>query len=275
MKDSGETVLTVRGLRKRFGAVDVLQGIDLDVRAGQTVFLIGPSGAGKSSLLRCLNFLEIPTSGSIEAFGERLCHEAGGRMHIAPESVLRKARQRMPMVFQHFNLFHHRTVLENVIEGPTRVLRKPRAEASEAALSMLQRVGLHDRQHHYPDQLSGGQKQRVAIARALAMDPVMLLFDEPTSSLDPELVAEVLNMIRALAEEGRTLVVVTHEMQFARTCADRVHFMVDGVIIESGTPEQIFDAPQSPRLNEFLRSFRGDPARPGFAQAGIAPKRPA
>jgi ABC-type histidine transport system ATPase subunit len=250
-------VLAVRALHKRFGALHVLKGVDLTVAQGETNFLIGPSGAGKSSLLRCINFLEMPSSGDIRVFGERLCHTEGDRLRVAPDAVLRKARSRMPMVFQHFNLFHHRTVLQNIIEGPTRVQLKPKAQAAEEAQHILRRVGLLDKQDSYPDQLSGGQKQRVAIARALAMQPALILFDEPTSSLDPELVAEVLGMIRSLAEEGRTMIVVTHEMNFTRQLADRVHFVVDGVITESGTPQDIFDTPRSARLAEFIQSIRG------------------
>jgi ABC-type histidine transport system ATPase subunit len=245
-------VVTIRALQKHFGAQPVLRGIDLTVRAGETTFLIGPSGAGKSTLLRCMNFLERPSHGEISFFGERLCHDADGAFHVAPERTLRRARSRMPMVFQQFNLFSHRTVLENLIEGPIVVQSKPRAQAIAEGQAILRRVGLLDKQSNYPDQLSGGQKQRVAIARALAMEPALILFDEPTSSLDPELVAEVLGMIRSLAEEGRTLIVVTHEMKFARQLAQRVHFLVDGRIVESGTAAEIFDSPQNPRLAEFV-----------------------
>jgi ABC-type histidine transport system ATPase subunit len=248
-------ILTVRGLHKRFGSLAVLRGIDLSVQPGEITFLIGPSGSGKSTLLRCVNFLERPTSGEILFSGERLCHDEAGRSHVVSDATLRKARSRMPMVFQHFNLFQHRTVLENVIEGPTMVLHRERSTAIERARVLLGRVGLADKEHNYPDQLSGGQKQRVAIARALAMDPDLILFDEPTSSLDPELVAEVLGIIRSLAEEGRTMIVVTHEMKFARQLADRVHFMVDGLIVESGTPADIFDAPRNARLAEFILSI--------------------
>jgi len=248
-------ILTVRGLHKRFGELEVLRGVDLSVQPGEITFLIGPSGSGKSTLLRCINFLERPSGGEIVFFGERLCHDDGGRIHIAGEANLRAARARMPMVFQQFNLFQHRTVLQNVIDGPVLVQKKPREQAIAAAEVLLRRVGLLDKQASYPDQLSGGQKQRVAIARALAMEPALILFDEPTSSLDPELVAEVLAMIRSLAEEGRTMIVVTHEMKFARQLADRVHFVADGLIMESGTPAEIFDAPRNPRLAEFMLSI--------------------
>jgi ABC-type histidine transport system ATPase subunit len=254
--DPKTPLLTVRALHKRFGALHVLRGIDLDVQQGEITFLIGPSGAGKSTLLRCINFLERPTRGEIRFSDQPLCHEQDHRLHVAPERILRKARSRMPMVFQHFNLLHHRTVLQNVIEGPTIVQLKPRDQAIEQAQEILRRIGLLDKQDHYPDQLSGGQKQRVAIARALAMEPALILFDEPTSSLDPELVAEVLGMIRELAEEGRTMMVVTHEMNFARQLADRVHFFVDGRILESGTPEQVFDAPNNSRLADFNEAWR-------------------
>jgi ABC-type histidine transport system ATPase subunit len=223
-------VLTVRALHKHFGKTHVLKGVDLSVLPGETTFLIGPSGAGKSSLLRCINFLELPSSGEICVFGESLCHHRGEDFYVAPESILRKARSRMPMVFQQFNLFHHQTVLQNIIEGPTRVQSKPKAQAIDEAQNILRRVGLLDKQDSYPDQLSGGQKQRVAIARALAMN-------------------------RSLAEEARTMIIVTHEMNFARQLADRVHFFSDGVITESGTPEEIFDAPRSPRLAEFMLSI--------------------
>ncbi len=251
-------IVEIRGLYKRFGTLEVLKGVDLDVAEGETTFLIGPSGAGKSSLLRCINFLEMPSSGSIRVFGEDLCRTTEGRLELAPDAVLRRARSRMPMVFQHFNLFHHRTVLQNIIEGPTQVQGKTVAAATTEAQEILRRVGLLDKQDNYPDQLSGGQKQRVAIARALAMEPALILFDEPTSSLDPELVAEVLAMIRLLTEEGRTMIVVTHEMNFARQLADRVHFVVDGLITESGTADEIFDAPRNARLAEFIASALGE-----------------
>ncbi len=256
--DPGPSVpaIEVAALRKRYGALEVLNGVDLTVRQGETTCLIGPSGAGKSSLLRCLNFLDPPTGGEISFFGDPLCRTVDGALRLAPEAVLRAARCRMPMVFQQFNLFHHRTVLQNVIEGPTRVMRKPREQAREEAHAVLRRVGLLDKRDCYPDQLSGGQRQRVAIARALAMEPALILFDEPTSSLDPELVAEVLGMMRSLAEEGRTMIIVTHEMKFARQVADSVHFLVDGSIVESGAARDLFETPRSARLAEFIRSFR-------------------
>ncbi|HEY6629856.1 MAG TPA: amino acid ABC transporter ATP-binding protein [Rhizobiaceae bacterium] len=247
-------LLQIQGLKKRFGQFEVLKSVDLQVEEGKVTFLIGPSGGGKSTLLRCMNFLERPSGGTIVFDGLTLCREEG-RFTCAPESSLKKIRARMPMVFQHFNLFSHRTVLENVIEGPVFVQRRNRAEAISDAEDILRRVGLYDWRDRYPGQLSGGQKQRVAIARAVAMRPDIILFDEPTSALDPELVAGVLDTIKSLADEGRTMVVVTHEMTFARRLADTVHFVCDGVIAESGTPAQVFDAPKSERLKNFMGSI--------------------
>ena len=251
-----EPMLSIRQLHKNFSGTAVLQGIDLTVRKGEITFVIGPSGGGKSTLLRCINFLERPTSGEIVFAGDRLCSEEGAVFKVASEAVLRRARSRMPMVFQHFNLLKHRTVLQNVIEGPIMVLRRPRAEAVETAQTFLRLVGLLDRQDYYPDQLSGGQKQRAAIARALAMDPALILFDEPTSSLDPELVAGVLDTIRTLAVDGRTMIIVTHEMSFARRLAHRIHFCAEGRIVESGTAAEIFEAPRNPRLISFIQSIQ-------------------
>jgi ABC-type histidine transport system ATPase subunit len=248
-------LLEIRALHKSFGDTKVLRGVDLKVLPGEVTFLIGPSGGGKSTLLRCINFLETPTGGEITFVGTRLCHQDGGVFARAPERVIRAARAQMPMVFQHFNLFSHRTVLENIIEGPLIVQRRPRAEAIMEAHGLLARVGLSDKADAYPAELSGGQKQRIAIARALAMQPRLILFDEPTSALDPELVAGVLDTIRTLAEEGRTMIVVSHEMKFARRLADHVHFISGGVIEESGPPEAIFDAPKSERLKSFIRSI--------------------
>ncbi len=248
-------MLSIRQLHKKFGNSHVLRGVDLTVRKGEITFIIGPSGGGKSTLLRCINFLDRPTSGEIIFGEERLCSEDGNIFRIAPEAVLRRARSRMPMVFQHFNLLKHRTVLQNVIEGPVMVLRRPRAQVIPEAQEFLRLVGLLDRQDYYPDQLSGGQKQRVAIARTLAMQPALILFDEPTSALDPELVAGVLDTIRTLATEGRTMIIVTHEMSFARRLAHRIHFCADGQIVETGTPAEIFEAPRSPRLASFIRSI--------------------
>jgi ABC-type polar amino acid transport system ATPase subunit len=252
---SSEPLLSVRALRKSFGPLEVLKGVNISVHPGEVTFLIGPSGGGKSTLMRCMNFLDMPNAGEIVFDGRRLCHEDGNLFHAAPERVLREARSEMPMVFQHFNLFSHRTVLQNVIEGPVMVKGRPRAQAISEAEEILRRVGLHDKLDHYPDQLSGGQKQRVAIARALAMRPRLILFDEPTSALDPELVSGILDTIRALAEEGLTLIVVSHEMGFARKLADVIHFIADGVILESGPPERIFDNPENSRLTGFIRSI--------------------
>ena len=250
-----EPLLRVHGLRKSFGPLDVLKGIDMAVHPGEVTFLIGPSGGGKSTLMRCMNFLDLPDAGEIVFGGKRLCHEDGSVFRAAPERVLRAARSEMPMVFQHFNLFSHRTVLQNVLEGPVMVQRRRRDAVVPEAEEILRRVGLHEKLGHYPDQLSGGQKQRVAIARALAMRPRLILFDEPTSALDPELVAGILETIRGLAESGMTLIVVSHEMGFARKLADRVHFIADGRILESGPPEQIFDNPGNTRLTGFIRSI--------------------
>jgi ABC-type histidine transport system ATPase subunit len=249
-------LIEVRALHKTYlGGPPVLRGVDLRVAPGEVSFLIGPSGGGKSTLLRCINLLETPSSGEIWFGGHRLCHEPGGVFATAPERAIRAARVQMPMVFQQFNLFSHRTVLENIIEGPVIVKRRPRAEAVAEAHALLARVGLPNKADAYPAELSGGQKQRVAIARALAMQPRLILFDEPTSALDPELVSGVLEIIRSLAEEGRTMLVVTHEMGFARKLADRVHFVCDGVIEESGTPSEVFDAPRSARLRGFIGSI--------------------
>ena len=248
-------LLRISGLKKRFGQQEIIRDISLEVAPGSVTFLIGPSGGGKSTVLRSMNFLEQPSAGEIVFDGERLCHMQTGKLQVAPEAVLRKARAQMPMVFQNFNQFHHRTAIENVAEGPIRVLGQPREKAMQQALDLLTKVGLGERANHYPAQLSGGQKQRVAIARAVAMDPRLILFDEPTSALDPELVSGVLDLIRSLAEENRTMVIVTHEMSFARRLADRVHFIADGKIAESGTAEEIFDNPQSDRLKQFIRSI--------------------
>ena len=236
-------MIEVRGLHKYYGDLHVLQGIDLDVASQEVVVLIGSSGSGKSTLLRCLNFLEIEDEGEIVIGGTR----------IDPRTDdLNAVRQRVGMVFQHFHLFPHRTVLENIIEAPVHVRKLPRAEAMQTARELLDKVGLLDKADAYPAQLSGGQQQRVAIARALAMKPEVMLFDEPTSALDPELVGEVLQVMRALAEEGMTMVVVTHEMGFAREVADRVLVLDGGRILEQGPPEQIFERPSEERTRQFL-----------------------
>ena len=237
------TLLQVKGLAKRFGSNAVLKGIDLAVAPGERIAILGASGSGKSTLLRCLNFMEMPDAGEVVLDGRPV-----GRR----EAELVRVRQRVGMVFQQFNLFPHMTALGNVMEGLRTVRRMPRPEAEARALKELARVGLADKAAHYPAHLSGGQKQRVAIARALAMDPEMLLFDEPTSALDPELVGEVLGVIRSLAEEGRTMLLVTHELGFAYHVATRVIFLVDGTIHEEGTPDEVLKHPRRERTQAFL-----------------------
>jgi polar amino acid transport system ATP-binding protein len=241
-------LLSVRGLRKRFGADEVLRGIDLDVMPGDRIAILGASGSGKSTLLRCLNVMETPTEGRIALGGQ------GFELH--DEAALTQVRQRVGMVFQQFNLFPHMTVLGNVMEALVTVKRMPRDAARQLALAELTRVGLADKADAYPARLSGGQKQRVAIARALAMQPGLLLFDEPTSALDPELVGEVLRVIRSLADEGRTMLLVTHELGFAYHVANRVLFIADGVIHEQGPPEQLLKHPTQPRTQAFLARHR-------------------
>jgi len=241
------TLLSVRGLAKRFGNTDVLRGIDLDVTAGERIAILGASGSGKSTLLRCLNFMEMPDAGTVALDGKVI-----GRR----ESELSQVRQRIGMVFQQFNLFPHMTALGNVMEGLRTVKRVPKAEAAARAQQELARVGLAEKADTWPAHLSGGQKQRVAIARALAMDPEMLLFDEPTSALDPELVGEVLGVIRSLAEEGRTMLLVTHELGFAYHVATRVIFLAEGRILEQGTPDQVLKNPKEERTRAFLASHR-------------------
>lgn len=247
-----EEVLQVVGLKKHFGDNEILKNITLTVRRGEAAFIIGPSGGGKSTFLRCLNFLEKPSGGSVKFFGDWLCREGPTGIEIKSERELRKARARMPMVFQQFNLFDHRTALENVIEGPVTVLGEARKDAIERAESILKKVGLVDKRHAYPAQLSGGQKQRVGIARAMAMRPNVILFDEPTSALDPELVADVLNTIRALIEEGMTMLIVTHEIAFARNLAHTVYFVEGGIVGEYGPPDQIIQCPKTPRVQAFV-----------------------
>lgn len=247
-------LLSVRALHKAYDDRPILRGVDFSVAPGEVAFLIGPSGGGKSTLLRCTNFLETPSSGEIQFENRRLCDEDSGVFRLAPASEIRSARVEMPMVFQHFNLFSHRTVLENVIEGPLIVQRRARSEVEEEARQLLSQVGLPDKAAAYPAELSGGQKQRVAIARALALKPKLILFDEPTSALDPELVAGVLDIIRGLAEGGMTMLIVSHEMGFARKLADKVHFVCNGIIEESGTPDEIFERPRSERLQTFIKS---------------------
>ncbi len=236
-------MIEIRDLHKRFGDTEVLKGINLSVRQGEVVVILGPSGSGKSTVLRCINRLEERTSGTIVVDGHDL---------YAPETDINYVRSEAGMVFQQFNLFPHLSVLQNVTIGLVKVRRKSRAEADAIALKLLEKVGLPDKANSYPDQLSGGQKQRVAIARSLAMSPKVILFDEPTSALDPELVGEVLDVMKKLATEGMTMVVVTHEMNFAREVADRVIFIDQGVIQQEGDPATFFSNPSNPRLKDFL-----------------------
>ena len=241
-----DALIQVRDLKKYFpgaSAIKALDGVSTDIRKGEVVVVIGPSGSGKSTFLRCLNLLEVPTSGQILFSGVDITDK---RCNINLH------RQKMGMVFQHFNLFPHMTILRNMTLAPVKLLHKPWEEAEAQALKLLQRVGLGDRGNAYPAQLSGGQKQRVAIVRALMMEPEVMLFDEPTSALDPEMVGEVLEVMKELAKDGMTMVVVTHEMGFAREVASRVLFMADGKLIEEGSPEELFTAPKSPRLQDFL-----------------------
>ncbi|MBD9656451.1 L-cystine ABC transporter ATP-binding protein YecC [Pseudomonas sp. PDM12] len=248
-------MITVRNLSKSFKGQSVLKGIDLDIAAGEVVAIIGPSGSGKTTLLRCLNLLETPDGGSIRV-GE--IEIEAGRPISQQQGLIRKLRQQVGFVFQNFNLFPHRSALENIIEGPLVVKKQPRDKAIELGRQLLAKVGLAGKEDAYPKRLSGGQQQRVAIARALAMEPDVILFDEPTSALDPELVGEVLATIRALAEENRTLVIVTHEMSFARDVANRAIFIDGGVIVEQGDARELFSAPKQARTQQFLSKFLGD-----------------
>lgn len=256
--DPTTPMVMVTGLHKEFGALHILKGIDLEVAPGEVCVLLGPSGSGKSTLLRCLNQLETFEAGEIRIGGERIGFAEDplpdGRLRRLPASQIAAQRSRIGMVFQRFNLFPHMTALGNVMESPVRVLRRDRTTAKARALELLDRVGLADRADHYPAELSGGQQQRVAIARALAMDPELMLFDEPTSALDPELVGEVLAVLRDLAAAGMTMVVVTHELGFAREVGDHIVFMDDGQVVESGPPDRVIDHPESPRLAAFLDS---------------------
>ncbi len=240
-----DNIIEVKGLKKHYtgGTVKALDGIDCEIRRGEVVVIVGPSGSGKSTLLRSLNLLEIPTAGQILFNGADI---------TAPKTNINKHRQKMGMVFQHFNLFPNMNIIKNMTLAPTKILGKSEAEAQKQAEELLLKVGLADRKEAYPSQLSGGQKQRIAIVRALCMEPEVMLFDEPTSALDPEMVGEVLDVMQDLARQGMTMVVVTHEMGFAKEVADRVIFMDEGVIIEEGTPDDIFNNPQSERLKSFL-----------------------
>jgi octopine/nopaline transport system ATP-binding protein len=249
----------VRDLHKRFGSLEVLRGISLTAYEGEVISVIGASGSGKSTLLRCINLLEVPDQGEVELSGEaiRLRKRRDGRREPAERAQVDRLRSQIGMVFQSFNLWSHMTVLENIIEAPVHVQRRPRRECVVEAEALLEKVGLADKRDHYPVHLSGGQQQRAAIARALAVRPKVMLFDEPTSALDPELVGEVLRVIRALAEEGRTMLIVTHEMGFAREVSSKVVFLHQGLVEAEGQPAVIFDAPRSDRLRRFLSSGLG------------------
>lgn len=238
-------IIQAMDLQKHFdgGDIKALNGVNASIKKGEVVVVIGPSGSGKSTFLRCLNLLELPTGGQVLFEGINITDK---------KADINLHRQKMGMVFQHFNLFPHMTILKNMTLAPMKLLKKSQADAEAKALALLERVGLADRANAYPSQLSGGQKQRIAIVRALCMDPEVMLFDEPTSALDPEMVGEVLEVMKELAKEGMTMVVVTHEMGFAREMADRVIFMADGKIVEEGTPEEIFTAPKQPRTRDFL-----------------------
>ena len=239
-----DTVLIeTRNLTKSFGGLQVLKGVDLQVHQGEAIAIIGPSGGGKSTFLRCLNLLETPDGGDVIFEGQKINQKG---------TDVDQYRQKMGMVFQHFNVFPHMTVLQNITLAPVLLKKKTPAEAEAQALSLLERIGLLDKKDEYPRKLSGGQKQRLAIVRALAMEPDVMLFDEPTSALDPEMVGEVLSVIRALVKAGMTSVIVTHEMGFAREVADRILFMADGVIVEQGVPSELLDRPRQPRTQEFL-----------------------
>ncbi|MEO6087600.1 MAG: amino acid ABC transporter ATP-binding protein [Umezawaea sp.] len=246
-------MVDLRGIHKSFGALHVLKGVTLQVGAGEVVVVLGPSGSGKSTLLRTINHLEKVDQGYVSIDGDLVGYRrAGGKLHELKEREILKQRTHIGFVFQNFNLFPHLTALENVAEAPLSAQRRPKAEVHAEAVRLLARVGLSDKENTYPRQLSGGQQQRVAIARALALRPKLLLFDEPTSALDPELVGEVLDVIKDLASSGTTMIVVTHEIGFAREVADRVVFMDDGHVVEQGTPSEVLDHPEHPRTRAFL-----------------------
>ncbi|MBX4902058.1 ATP-binding cassette domain-containing protein [Rhizobium bangladeshense] len=248
------TALSVRDMHKSFGPVDVIRGISLDALEGDVVSIVGSSGSGKSTFLRCINLLETPDSGEVTVAGETISMQrnAAGTHRAADRRQVDRIRSRLGMVFQNFNLWSHKTVLENLIEAPIHVQRRSRAECIEEAEALLAKVGIADKRNFYPAHLSGGQQQRAAIARALAMHPKVMLFDEPTSALDPELVGEVLRVMRALAEEGRTMLVVTHEMGFARDVSSRVVFLHKGVVEEEGKPQDVFSNSKSERFRQFI-----------------------
>ena len=237
-------MIKIKNLEKTYGDLKVLKGISTDIKEGEVISIIGPSGSGKSTFLRCINRLEEPTNGEIDIEGENI---------VSPKVDINKIREKVGMVFQHFNLFPHKTVLENITIGPIKLKKTSQEEAEKIAISLLDKVGLADKKDVYPNKLSGGQKQRVAIARALAMNPKVILFDEPTSALDPEMIGEVLEVMKDLAREGMTMIVVTHEMGFAREVCDRVIFMADGEIVEQGKPEEVFLNPKNERTQNFLK----------------------
>lgn len=250
--------LEIRNLHKRYGELEILKGISLKAHEGDVISILGSSGSGKSTLLRCINLLENPHQGEILVGGEalRLKASRSGELVASDNRQLNRLRSEVGFVFQNFNLWPHMTVLDNVIEAPRRVLGQSKAEAIEVAEALLAKVGIADKRHAYPNMLSGGQQQRAAIARTLAMQPKVILFDEPTSALDPEMVQEVLNVIRALADEGRTMLLVTHEMNFARQVSSQVIFLHQGLVEEQGTPQQVFENPSSARCKQFMSSHR-------------------
>lgn len=243
-KDCVQEMIKIKNLKKSYGKLEVLKGINTEIREGEVISIIGPSGSGKSTFLRCINRLEEPTSGEIFIHGTNI---------LQKNVNINKIRENVGMVFQHFNLYPHKTVLENIILGPVKLKKISKAEAEKKAIELLQKVGLEDKKDVYPNKLSGGQKQRVAIARALAMDPQIMLFDEPTSALDPEMIGEVLIVMKELAQAGMTMIVVTHEMGFARNVANRVFFMDGGYILEDAAPSEVFENPKNDRTKEFLR----------------------
>ncbi|ANE74321.1 ABC transporter ATP-binding protein [Dickeya solani] len=258
MNKTAPITLSMIDIRKSFGALEVLKGISLDARKGEVISLLGASGSGKSTFLRCINLLETPDAGTVAVSGEMILmkrHKQGHQV-AADRRQVERLRARLGMVFQNFNLWSHMTVMQNVIEGPQHILGRSRAECVGQAEALLAKVGLYERRHFYPTQLSGGQQQRVAIARALSMEPEVMLFDEPTSALDPELVGDVLKVMRGLAEEGRTMLVVTHEMGFARHVSSRVVFMHQGRIDCEGTPDAMFGGESSPRFQQFIASHQ-------------------
>ncbi len=258
---SSPNAIVAEGIHKQFGALRVLKGVSLSASEGDVIALIGSSGSGKSTLLRCINMLETPDAGSVSIAGELIRMKKNRHGETAPEDPkqVNRIRTRLGMIFQHFNLWTHMTILENVIEAPVHVLKRPKKDAVELAMSLLKKVGIQDKAGCYPSQLSGGQQQRVAIARALAMEPAALLVDEPTSALDPELVGEVLRVMQQLAEEGRTMLIATHEMDFARHVSSRVLFLHNGCVEEEGLPEQVFENPVSERCRQFLSGYMVKP----------------